>query len=364
MRILIAIPTLSAGGAERVVTTLANQWSRSGRDVAIVTFEPEEAHPFYALDPVIRLCALDLPPISSPKWRAIAHTFKRIGALRRTIRSERPDVVISFLTKMNVKAALAAHGLGVPVIISERNNPYVQRFDRYWDLARAFAFPKAFAFVTMTQGAAAFFPEKQRPRTRIIPNPVSIPVCFRAPTAGKNLAAVGRLTSQKRFDRLIEAFARVAADFPDWSLTIWGEGELRDDLEALVRERNVEARVRLPGLTAKPGGWLETTDILALSSDYEGWPNVVIEALAGGVPVVAADCDFGVKEILQEGALGLIAPKDDIGAYAAALARMMSDENLRRDFAAKGREAAKQYSPEAVAAEWDTLIAEAIAARR
>ncbi|HBS32063.1 MAG TPA: amylovoran biosynthesis protein AmsD, partial [Parvularcula sp.] len=85
----------------------------------------------------------------------------------------------------------------------------------------------------------------------------------------------------------------------------------------------VEARVRLPGLTAKPGGWLETTDILALSSDYEGWPNVVIEALAGGVPVVAADCDFGVKEILQEGALGLIAPKDDIGAYAAALARMM-----------------------------------------
>jgi glycosyltransferase involved in cell wall biosynthesis len=363
-KILIAIPTLSAGGAERVVTTLANQWSQNGRDIVISTFEPAAAEAFYPLDGAVRLLKLDLPPVSKPKWHAIARTFKRIGALKRAIRAERPDVVVSFLTKMNVMAALAADGLGVPVIISERNNPYVQSFDRFWDTARGFAFPKAFAFVTMTQGAADFFPERQRRRTRIIPNPVSVPALQRCAAAGKTLTAVGRLTAQKRFDRLIEAFARIAADFPDWSLVIWGEGELRADLEALVQRLGLSARVRLPGLTAKPGGWLETADILALSSDYEGWPNVVIEALAGRVPVVAADCEFGVKEILQDGALGLIAPKDDIAAFAAGLARMMRDENLRRDLSAKGVEAAKQYSPESIAAKWDALIAEAIAVKR
>ncbi len=361
-KILIAIPTLSAGGAERVVTTLANEWSRGGRDIVIATFEPGEAQPFYPLGASVRLLKLDLPPVSKPIGRAIAQTAKRIRALRRTIKAERPDVVISFLTKMNVMAALAADGLGVPVIISERNNPYIQTFGRLWRGAIAVAFPKAFAFVTMTQGAADFFPKSQRRRTRIIPNPVSIPALERSPGPGRTLTAVGRLTAQKRFDRLLEAFARVADDFPGWSLVIWGEGELRADLEALVQKLGLGARVRLPGLTEKPGGWLAAADILALSSDYEGWPNVVIEALAGGVPVVAVDCAFGVKEILEGGALGLIAPREDTDAFAAALARMMRDENLRRDFSAKGREAARQYAPEAIAATWDALIAEAMAA--
>lgn len=362
-KILVAIPSLSAGGAERVVVTLANQWSRGGHDVVIATFESAAAKPFYPIDADVRLVPLDLPPVSKPKWRAIAHTFKRIAALKRAIRAEQPDVVISFLTKMNVMTAIAADRLGVPVIISERNNPYAQQFDRFWDTARGFAFPKAFAFVTMTQGAAEFFPEKQRPRTRIIPNPVSVPAVERRAN-GTTLTAVGRLTGQKRFDRLIDAFALVAGDFPDWSLVIWGEGERRAELEALAERRGLAGRVRLPGLTEKPGGWLEHADALALSSDYEGWPNVVIEALAGGVPVVAVDCEFGVKEILADGDLGLIAPRADTPAFAEALARMMRDETLRRDFSEKGREAAKRYAPEAIAALWDALIAEAIASSR
>lgn len=359
-KVLVMIPSLGAGGAERVVATLANTWARGGRDVVIATFEPAAATPFYAIDAAVRLLKLDLPPISIPKRRAIAQTFRRITALRRTIRAERPEVVISFLTKMNVLSALAAEGLGVPVIISERNNPFVQKFNWFWEMARRFAFPKAFAFVTMTQGAADFFPKAQRPRTRIIPNPVSIPPVERKLLASKTLTAVGRLSRQKRFDRLLEAFARIAGEFSDWSLVIWGEGELRRDLEMLAEKLELGARVRLPGLTEKPGDWIGTADILALSSDYEGWPNVVIEALAGGVPVVAVDCEFGVKEILQDGALGLIAPRDDIDAFAAALARMMRDEDLRRDLSAKGRDAAKQYAPETIAAKWDALIGEAL----
>ena len=362
-KIFVAIPSLSAGGAERVVTTLANHWSSCGQRVVIATFEPASAVPFYPLDAEVRLLRLDLPPVSQPKWRAIACTLRRIAALKEAIGAENPDVVISFLTKMNVMATLAADGLGVPVVISERNNPYVQKFDWFWDAARGFAFPKAFAFVTMTEGAARFFPSRQRPRTRIIPNPVSIPPITRGMRHGRSLTAVGRLTAQKRFDRLIEAFARVADEFPDWSLVIWGEGELRRDLETRIAKTGLGARITLPGLTEKPGGWIERADILALSSDYEGWPNVVIEALAGGVPVVAVDCEFGVKDILQDGELGLIAPRDDIAAFAGALARMMRDHELRRALSERGQEAAKQYAPGAIAAQWDALIGEALAAK-
>jgi glycosyltransferase involved in cell wall biosynthesis len=363
-KIMIAIPSLSAGGAERVVSTLANRWAETGRDVVIATFEPPSAEHFYELGGGVRVERLELPAISKPKWRAVARTFERISDLRRLMRRERPDVVISFLTKMNVMAVQAARPLGVPVIISERNNPYVQQFDPFWNMARAVAFPKAFAFVTMTEGAARFFPERQRPRTRIIPNPVAAMPTKRSEGAQKTLAAVGRLTAQKRFDRLLEAFSLVAPDFPEWTLVIWGEGELRGALEEQRDRLGLSARVKLPGLTATPGAWAETADILAITSDYEGWPNVVIEALAAGVPVVAADCEFGVREILNGGDLGLIVPKDDVAALAAALSRMMSDSSLRRAFSAKGVNAAKAYSPPAIAAQWDALIDEALARRK
>lgn len=362
-KVMFAIPTLYSGGAERVISILANHWASMGRCVDIATFEPSTAKSYYRLDDRVCVHRLNLPPVSKPRWRAILHTFKRIEALRRLIRAERPDIVISFLTKMNVMATQAAAGLGVPVIISERNNPYLQEFDRFWDFARSIAFPKAFALVTMTEGAAQFYPEQQRRRTRIIPNPV-LPIAIgRRAHQDFNLTAVGRLTAQKRFDRLIEAFAMIEKDFPDWRLVIWGEGELRPDLENLRDRLGLKDRISLPGLSSEHGGWIETADILALSSDYEGWPNVLVEALASGVPVVSVDCEFGAKDILKGGELGLLAPRDDVKAFADALARLMKDEALRRDLAARGMEDARKYRPDAITHEWDRLIGEALSAK-
>ncbi len=361
-KILIAIPTLSAGGAERVASMLANNWATAEQEVLVVTFEAPATKPFYQFEGGVRVIPLDLVSVSRPRWRAIYHTMKRIRALRRIIRAERPDVIISFLTKMNVMTALAADGLGVPVIISERNNPFVQKFDPFWDLARAFAFPKAFAFVTMTEGAAAFFPANQRPRTHIIANPVS-PIAIASKShQGFNLTGVGRLDSQKRFDRLIDAFALIEKDFPDWRLVIWGEGKLRPALEAQVARLGLKDRISLPGLTRQHGGWIDTADVLALSSDHEGWANVLIEAQANGVPIVSVDCQFGPSEILNGGEFGLLAPREDIKAFAAALARMMGDPRLREMFAEKGKVRAQLYAPDAIQAQWCGLVADALAA--
>ncbi len=361
--ILFVLPTLSAGGAERVVSILANHWASKGRRVDIATFEPAAMKPFYAIDRRIALHRLDLPPVSSPKWRAILRTAVRIRALRLLYRRVRPDVVISFLTKTNIMAIAAAAGARVPVIISERNNPAEQRFDRFWNLARAVAFPHAYSFVTMTERAASYYPKLQRPRTRIIPNPVA-PLSLRNTKFGVGvLAAVGRLTAQKRFDRLIDAFARIAPEFPQWRLVIWGEGELRKQLEQQRDALGLRERIALPGLTNSPGQWAESADIVVLSSDYEGWPNVLVEALSVGIPVVAVDCDFGPKEILEDGACGLLAAKDDPESLSRALAQMMQDEGLRRLCSERGLARAEKFAPAAIAAQWDDLISEAIAER-
>lgn len=264
---------------------------------------------------------------------------------------------------MNVMTSLAANGLGVPVIISERNNPYLQKFDVFWNCARAIAFPKAFAFVTMTRGAAEFFPEKQRPRTRLIPNPVYPLLTAPKSHDGKILAGVGRLTAQKRFDRLIEAFAMIAAEFPDWRLVIWGEGSDRPILEFLRDRLKLTERISFPGLTKQHGAWVETADLIALTSDYEGWPNVLLEAMASGVPVVSVDCDFGPKDILADGQFGVLTPKDDLKALAAGLSTMMRDEALRNSYAAKAKEASAAYAPGAIASMWDSLIEEALTER-
>lgn len=367
--ILFVLPTMRAGGSERVISTLANYWAGTGRKVSVATFEPSSAAPYYPLDHRIAALPLNLPPTKSSAASAITRTGERILAVRRTIRTVRPDVVISFLTKANVLTVLAAQGLGVPVIISERNNPRIQRFSRLWDVARAYAFPRADAMVSMTQGALDFYPPRQRPNARIIRNPVSLPADLRIRRNGRTLTAVGRLNKQKRFDRLLDAYALIAADFPDWRLVIWGEGGERAALEAQIDRLGLASRVEMPGLTREPGRWVETADILALTSDYEGWANVIVEAMAAGIAVVSVDCDYGPKELLgyerpageaRTERAGIIVAKDDVRALADALASLMRDTARREGLGRNGAAYASRFTVPAIAAEWDDLIAEVV----
>ncbi len=362
--ILLVIPTLSAGGAERVMATLANHWVAAGYTIGIATFESPSANPYYALDERVRLQPLDLPPLSRPLWRGITQTFRRIAALRRTIKLFEPDIVISFLTKTNVMAVAAARGLGVPVIISERNNPRLQNFGLFWNVARALTFPYAFSMVAMTQGALDFYPERERSRARIIPNPVSLPANLSFQRTGRTLTAVGRLNRQKRFDRLIDAFSMIAGDFPDWKLVIWGEGGERPALEGQIERLGLNEQVALPGLTTAPGRWVETADLFVLTSEYEGWANVIVEAMAAGLAVVSVDCEYGPKELLLSDnsgmCRGVVVPKDNLKALAEALAGLMRDPDARELLGRHAAEYARRFTPEAVAAQWDALIAEAV----
>jgi glycosyltransferase involved in cell wall biosynthesis len=359
-KVLFVLSALGAGGAERVATALGNHWRRNGLDVAIATFERHDARSFYPIDPGVAVHRLNVAADPSSLIPALRQVSRRVAALSRLIHRERPGVVISFLTKINVVALLAAPA-GTPVIVSERNNPNLQRFNAFWRVAKAFTFPKAFAFVGITAGAVGAYPARQRPNAAIIENPVILPVGLQRRSDGRTLTAVGRLTRQKRFDLLLDAFAQVAGAFPDWRLIIWGEGPLRPALEAQRERLGLGGRVQMPGLSDRPGSWLETADLLVSSSDYEGWGNVIAEAMAMGVPVIATDCDFGPRDIIDQEVSGLLVEPGRADTLALGLHRLLGDETLRARLAAAGVARAKAFALPAIAQRWETLIAAALA---
>lgn len=257
---------------------------------------------------------------------------------------------------------MAAKDIAVPIVISERNNPRLQHFNLMWRTARSLTYPNAYAFVTMTQGAADYYPASQRRRTEIIPNPVALPQDWKNRRGNKTIAAVGRLTAQKRFDRLIDAFAKVAKDCADWKLVIWGEGELRDALEnqCASLQPDIAQRISLPGVTPTPGGWIETADVFVLSSEFEGWPNVIAEAMTAGLPILALGCEYGVSELLEDGKNGLLVPANDMTAFETGMRTLLNDAAIREQYAQNAKEAAKQYTIENVAKRWDDLLNDAI----
>ena len=357
--LMLAVPSLGAGGSERVISHLANHWAEAGRRITIVTFDAPSFEPYYALHPAIRVVKLALPALSKPLAAALLRTGRRIHALRRVLREQEPDVVISFLTKMNIMMLQAARGTGIPVVISERNNPYLQRFGPMWSRARALSYPRAHSFVTMTQRAADFYPEAQRPRLTLIPNPVALPPGWRDRREGDKLVAVGRLDPQKRFDRLIDAFSRIAEQIPQWSLVIWGEGPERARLEAQRDALGLAGRVRLPGTTPAPGTWVETVDVFVLSSEFEGWANVIMEAMAAGLPVVSFDCPFGPREMIEDGESGILVENGSVDALAEAVLRVVKDEDLQRRLGAAAARTSERFAMETVAAQWEAVAASA-----
>ncbi|MBD9638705.1 NAD(P)(+) transhydrogenase (Re/Si-specific) subunit beta [Ensifer sp. ENS07] len=359
-RITIIVSALGAGGTEHVVSLVASHWARLGCAVTVITLEAPASEPYYKFDPRVAIERLDVPTEKATKLRAAWLVARRLYRLRSTITRSRPDFVLSFLTRTNVLALVATRGLGLPVIVSERNNPAVQPFGPLWKWLQLRLYPRAFALVTMTKGALDYFSPEVRRHGRVIPNAINLPAGWENRRGNKMLTAVGRLTRQKGFDLLLEAFARIADTHPDWKLVIWGEGEGRTELEAQRDALGLRDRVEMPGLTAKPGLWLETADAFVLSSRYEGWGIVLLEAMAAGLPVVSFACDWGPTDMIADGEDGILVPNGDIAALADALSNLMADEALRARLAANAEANVRRYDAAHILSQWDAVALSAL----
>ena len=355
MKIALVISSLGAGGAERVMITLANYWAARGRAVTLMTFAPPGTRPYYAVDPRVTLRELDLVA-SSRRLRSLRQSVQRVLVLRRELRAIGPDVVISFLAKINIVTILATRGLDIGVVVSERNNPLRQPLNPVWSWLRLRLYAVADRLVTPSRGVLTSLPAAVRARGRVIPNPVDLPEPSPRPAGSRNLVAVGRLDKQKGFDLLLPAFARIAGNHPDWRLVIWGDGELRPDLEALRDRLGLADRVQLPGVTERPGAWIVDATLFVLSSRYESFGNVVTEAMAAGLPVIVTDCPWGPGEIVRHDVDGWLVPPEDVAALAEGLDLLMGDPALRERLAAAAQRNVRRFGRAHVMALWDELV--------
>ncbi len=358
-RIALVISSLGCGGAEKVLTLLANAWAARGDRVAVLTLD--DAPPFRPLAAGVAHVRLGLAGPAGNRWQALRRNLGRIRALRRGLAGFRPDAVVSFLTSTNVLSVLAAPR-GVPVVVSERADPRFQGIGRAWASLRRVTYPHAAAFVAQTRGALDWFPKPVRRIGHVVPNPVP-DACRASPRpenpgrrSRRDVVAIGRLEFAKGFDLLLQAFATVAGWHPEWSLSIWGDGPARGALKAQRARLGLEDRVRLPGRTRDVAAVLEAADLFVLSSRTEGFPNVLCEAMAHGLAVVATACGDGPSMIVRDGYDGLLVPCDSAAGLGSGLDRLMREAALRRRLGKRACEVSERFSVERVLHEWDRVL--------
>ena len=360
-RITFVIYKISAGGAQRVLTLLANELCKKGWSVTLLTFDSGSEPAFFELHSGVQHWPLSLMRGQGGCWKAIKVHFLRPWVLRRAIRKSRPDAVIAFLERMNILTLMATIGLKIPVIVSERNHP-VFNTSKFLSLSRQAVYKMSACLVLQTHDAGAFF-SSSIPKS-VIPNPILVPEypapVLKSEASSQTLVAMGRLCSQKGFDFLLNAFAPLGNKFPDWVLEIWGEGAQRGNLENLRDELGLRKRVRFPGLTKEHYKTMAEADIFVLSSRYEGFPNVLGEAMACGLPVVSFDCPSGPSEMIQDGVNGLLVPPENIQELSSSLERLMASVELRNTLGEQARKITESYSLDKVVQSWEELIGEVV----
>ena len=343
--ILFTIPTLGAGGAERVMVTLLNHWAQKKEwNLVLLLHDSPEEKPFYTLDTSVDVHHTGCWK-KGTKWKAI-------GRVRHMIQTLHPDLVVSFMAPNNILTLLGGRGLDVPVLISERIAL------EYWDLGalsqrvRDWIYNKACHIVVQTQRIKDSLAPSLQEKASVIPNPIAI--SKEKAIKKKRIIGVGRLHTQKGFDLLIKAFAKVYESYPEWELVIYGEGPEREDLESLVSQLNVP--VFLPGRTQEIAREMAQSEIFVLSSRSEGMPNVLCEAMGLGLPVISTDCPTGPRELIQEGVNGLLIPVDHEDALASAMKALIEDQGLRQNLGQAAQASVSSFKIEAIASQWESLF--------
>lgn len=370
-RTLIFIHSLHGGGAERVAVDLAGHWARQGREVMIVT-QADASGDAYAVPAGVQRQVLGTDGAGGG-LRGILSNLQRVRALRRVIRDFKPDIVLGMMTTASILAVLASWGLPVKVIATEHTHPPSQQLSGMWLRLRRFTYPRAARVVALTRGTADWL-EQHVPGSRlaVIGNPVHWPLPRNEPrlappaVPGRHyLLAVGRLHTDKGFEILLDAYARLAPRFPDWDLLILGEGDERADLEHRVQAAGLQQRVFMPGRGGNVADWYEAADIYVLSSRFEGLSNTLLEAMASGLAPVCFDCDTGPREIVREGVDGvLVRPNGDAAAMADALAPLMADPQARQRLATQAVQVRERFSAQHILSLWQHLFDEALASSR
>ena len=346
MKISFVIGSLNRGGAERVISILANHYVEKGWEVDIILLL--ENHVEYELDNRVKIIDFTKEGkyiFSLPYW---------LKKLRLYFKLEKPDRIVSFVGRINILVLTAKLGMKIKTVVSERNDP---KHDGRGGILLSYTnliYKKANAIVFQTKYEQSCFNKSLYGISHIIPNPVSVS-CLQHNTIKGKVVTAGRLADQKNQKLLIEAISRLKDEFPYVELYIYGEGALRETLEQCVKEFGVENRVYLPGNIPDLHEKISDADMFVLSSDYEGLSNALIEAMMIGLPCITTDYP-GASELVQDGINGLVVPRGNVDDMVAAMRKLLLDDVARCLFARNAKSSSRQYEFSSVLTQWDAVI--------
>ena len=362
-RLLIVVPSLGYGGAERMAVQLAEHWSAQ-HDVTLLTLTAA-AQDYHQTPAAVQRLSLNLTSPSNTLRQGLSSNLRRITALRQALRTTNPNTIVALTTRVNVLCALANRGLGHRLILCERTFPPGDAQGLFWETARRTTYAWATHVCAQTETTAAWLRTHTNARSiQVLGNPAwdhidtdseVIPPQRLVATDQHVLLAVGRLAKEKDYPTLLAAWRKIADQHPDWHLVILGEGPMRKEIEVQL-DKMATDRVHLPGVTGNLQTWYARADLFTLTSTVEGFPNSLVEALHRGCPAVATDCLTGPRELIQPGYNGYLVAPNAPGALANMLDRLMSDRNLRVRLAANAQSSVAHLQASSILPRWDALV--------
>lgn len=358
-RIVFHLNCLERGGAEHVVATLSGQFAEHGYEVYIATEWQGEDE--YEIHPQVKRVHVGLNK-KQEQHNRILKFVDRIINLRHFLQKVKPDIVIAFARKANYRALTATIGMKMPVLISVRINP-IGYYDFWSDKIQIpLLFRRAAGCVFQTPQQRDFFPKDVRKNSRIILNPIDERfIGNEIPKKRENVVVhSGRLVDFKNQCLLVGAFAMVHQIHPDYILRIYGPDSFdgtKQRLEELICRLHAEEYVQLMGSSSTLEKDMRCAALAAFASDYEGMPNVLLEAMALGLPIVSTDCPpGGPRMVIKHEENGLLVPVGDKNALAAAINRLIEDRKLAEQLGRNAVKIGQMASPEHIFGEWEDYI--------
>lgn len=355
MKILFYIGNLRKGGAERVVATLSNKLVEKN-EVIIITTTDEKVE--YGLNKNIKLFSLkNFDGNKNPLVKNAIYLKK----LKRYIKEIDPDIILGFLPEPSYRLLLLKPFIKTPVIISDRNDPKVEYASLKNRILMNALYKRANGFVFQTEEARNYFSKKIQNKSVVIANPVDDRFLKTKYIGEKSteFINVGRLNGQKNQIFLIESFKDVIEKYPNYKLLVYGDGDLKNELNTYIKNNKLNNNVKLCGNADNIENILKEKKCFILSSKYEGMPNALMEAMAVGVPCISTDCPCGgPRELIKNNINGLLIKNNDKNELVSAMYKIIENNEMCKKMAVNAKKNMNNYSCDKIVSRWFEFMKE------
>ena len=344
-RVAFVLGSMGRGGAERVVSILANHCAQNGWNVDILLLLRNECA--YKLSANINI--IDVSGNKTSRWRRLPMW---INGIKRYTNQYQPNVVVAFAARINIITQVALINMDIPIVVSERNDPYKDGRGVLVDFMTKWLYPNAATVVFQTKRAQSYFPTLDN--ACIISNPIEIH-SERKDVLRNRIVTVGRLSEQKNQKMLIEAFLQFHQKHPDYILDIYGEGHLRDSLQQQISELKLTNCITLKGAVSDVHEQISDAKLFVLSSDYEGLSNALLEAMMLGIPCISTNC-AGSDEYIKHGENGFLVDVGDTSAMVEAMEYMVTHIDEANEMGNCAQRMSQSFAKPNVIKQWDKVI--------